>query len=128
MDVGEHGNRRGQGICRPHLTRGCLLLRWSDRQQRDDNSQPEGHPQQKPHYTASLARGYHNPPAKNARWKLISQMIWRRRVKAPPTIRLGKIYRFAFDLKHIVNLELTALLNTIARVLCGGVNPFLTIA
>ena len=64
MDVGEHGNRRGQGICRPHLTRGCLLLRWSDRQQRDDNSQPEGHPQQKPHYTASLARGCQNPPAK----------------------------------------------------------------
>ena len=55
-------------------------------------------------------------------------MIWRRRVKAPPTIRLGKIYRLAFDLKHIVNLELTASLNTIARVLCGGVNPFLTIA
>ena len=29
-----------------------------------------------------------------------------RRVKAPPAIRLGKIYRLAFDLKHIVNLEL----------------------
>ena len=56
MDVGEHGNRRGQGICRPHLIRGCLLLRWSDRQQRDDNSQPEGHP--KPVFHQSNLSGF----------------------------------------------------------------------
>ena len=64
MGVGDHGDRRGQGICRPQLRRGCLLLRWNDRQQRDDNTQPEGHPQQKPRYTASPARGCQNPHAK----------------------------------------------------------------